>query len=302
MQFMTAYKTQNRLINGWASMTVQITALIPCKDESSNIQACIASARRVADEVLVADSGSTDGTLERARTLADRVVEREYIDSGDFKNWAIPQATHSWVLIVDADERITEELANEIRERLNEETGIWAYSVSRSNYFLGYPVKHGDWARDEVTRLLQRDHCRYQVSTDHAEIKVPAKRRGKFKAKLVHYTAWDLNEYLLKLTHYAAQQAQLWHSQGRRPKMLHIILNAPMRFLRCYVLRAGFLDGTLGFHVATLTAYYSFLKQFLFWQLYHRRSQAEVADDHAATGSTTVDSRNGRSAGIRDAA
>src|SRR5262245_32408098 len=93
----------------------KLTVLIPCKDEIRHIRACIESARPIADELLVADSGSTDGTLEVARALGCRVIEREYVNSADFKNWAIPQAQHEWVLVVDADERVTPQLANEIR-------------------------------------------------------------------------------------------------------------------------------------------------------------------------------------------
>src|ERR1700704_131764 len=96
-------------------MSSQVSVIIPCKNERENIRACIISARQVADEVLVADSGSTDGTLEIARELGCRIIEREYGTSGNFKNWAIPQATHEWVFILDADERITAEMAHRIR-------------------------------------------------------------------------------------------------------------------------------------------------------------------------------------------
>src|SRR6187200_2042311 len=96
-------------------MSAKLSVIIPCKNERENLAACVRRARQVADEVLVADSGSTDGTLELARELGCRVVEREYRTSGDFKNWAIPQAANEWVFILDADERITPELSAEIR-------------------------------------------------------------------------------------------------------------------------------------------------------------------------------------------
>src|ERR1044072_6256172 len=99
-------------------MSAKLTVIIPCKNERENIRACIAGAQQVADEVLVADSGSTDGTLEIARELGCRIIEREYGTSGDFKNWAIPQAAHQWVFILDADERITAKLATEIRSTI----------------------------------------------------------------------------------------------------------------------------------------------------------------------------------------
>ena len=263
----------------------KITVIIPCKNEVKNIVACIRSARLIAGEVIVADSGSSDGTLAIAEELADRVIEREYIDSGDFKNWSIPQATYSWVFILDADERITDELAKEIRSTIernaNETRPLLAYSVPRRNFFLGHPIDHGDWASDRVTRLFSRDDCRYKLHTDHSEIVVPNKREGRLTSKLTHYTAWDLGVYLEKTHHYARQQAKLWQQQGRRPELHHLILNAPMRFLRGYVLKMGWRDGMIGFFIACLTAYYSFVKQFYFWQLCHGRSLDEFESNQA---------------------
>lgn len=285
-----------------SSKMKKISVIIPCKDEIDNIEACIASARRIADEILVADSGSTDGTLERARVLADRVVAREYIDSGNFKNWAIPQAKYEWILIVDADERVTADLASEIRERLEANESYLAYSVPRRNFFLGHPLDHGDWARDRVTRLIQRDHCRYQLATDHAEIRVPRSRLGKLTSKLIHYTAWEVSEYIERMTHYADQQAGLWYSEGRTPKWYHVALNAPLRFARSYIFRMGFLDGAIGFHLACTTAYYSFLKQFLLWQRYHCRPQRELDASYAASRVSVGVRRAVNKAGSRKAA
>src|SRR3954462_10317659 len=110
-------------------MSNALTVIIPCKNERRNIRACVASAQQVADEVLVADSGSTDGTLEIARGLGCRIIECEYGTSGDFKNWAIPQAGNEWVFILDADERITPGLAAEIGSTLVNPThdGYWIY-------------------------------------------------------------------------------------------------------------------------------------------------------------------------------
>ena len=267
-------------------MSFPLTALITCKDEAKNIEACVASTRKLADEVLIADSGSTDGTLELARSLADRVIEREYVNSGDFKNWAIPQAKHEWVLIIDADERVTGELAAEIESVVSSppsDLNICAYSVQRRNYFLGHALNHGDWARDEVVRLIRKHQCRYALHTDHSEIDVKSRELGKLQSKLVHYTAWDLTTYVEKMTRYAEQQAQLWHENGVRPQWHHVWLNAPMRFLKSYVLRAGFRDGRVGFLIASLTAYYSFLKQFLLWQACHRRSQTELDAAYATS-------------------
>src|SRR5687767_13978747 len=117
-----------------------LTNLIPAKNERLNIAACIESVRGIADEILVADSGSTDGTLDIVGSLGGcRSIEREYVISANFKNWAIPQARHEWVLVVYADERVSPELADEIRAVLASEPKHDAYRMLRDNFFLGHP-------------------------------------------------------------------------------------------------------------------------------------------------------------------
>src|SRR4029077_4810511 len=127
-------------------MSAKLTALIPCKNERRNIRPCIESVQDIADEILIADSGSTDGTLDVVRGLGGcRIIEREYVNSADFKNWAIPQARHEWVLVCDRDERVTPELAGEIQRLLSGEPACDGYSLRRDNFFLGHPIRHCGW-------------------------------------------------------------------------------------------------------------------------------------------------------------
>jgi glycosyltransferase involved in cell wall biosynthesis len=248
-------------------MSQPLTVIIPCKNEAANIQACIASVRDLADEILVADSGSTDETLEIVQRLGRiQVITREFVNSGDFKNWAIPQARHAWVFVLDADERVTPELANEIRRLLDGSLAHDGYSVQRINHFMGHRLQHTSWGRDRVVRLFHRDRGRYKLHTDHSEIELPAERVGRLRHKLIHYTCWDYDRYLQKMLRYTEQQADLWYRQGRQPSWFRLVANGPLRFLRCYVLHGGFLDGRAGFQVAALTGFYSFLKQARLWQ------------------------------------
>ncbi len=190
-------------------MSSKLSVIIPCKNERENIRACVASARQVADEVLVADSGSTDGTLEIARELGCRIIEREYGTSGDFKNWAIPRAAHEWVFILDADERITAELATEIRDTIHDPNhdGYWVY---RLNHFMGHPIRYGPWRNDRCLRLFRRDLGRYVGATDHADVKLSSGTVGRLRERLVHYTCTSYSQYLPKLSRYADVQARLW--------------------------------------------------------------------------------------------
>ena len=247
----------------------KLTVLIPCKNELANIRPCIESAKLIADEVLVADSGSTDGTLEMIAEIGGcRVIEREYIHSGDFKNWAIPQAAHQWVFILDADERITPELADEIRALLQGEPKCDGYWVRRDNYFLGHLIRHSGWGTVKVLRLFRRDQGRYVGETDHASIVLAKGEVGLLHSRLRHYTFWTYDQYLNKLDRYSIVQARVWHRQGRRPSLLRLVLTGPWRFIRSYIFQWGFLDGPAGFQVCMLHGIYSFLKQARLWELH----------------------------------
>jgi glycosyltransferase involved in cell wall biosynthesis len=262
-------------------MSNRLTVIIPCKDERENIRACVTSAQRIADEVLVADSGSTDGTREIAQKLGCRIIEREYRTSGDFKNWAIPQAAHEWVLILDADERVTPELAAEIRSVLAQpqHDGYWIY---RCNHFLGHPIRFGPWKNDRCLRLFRRNLGRYVGPTDHAEVELREGSVGRLRARMTHYTCTSYAQYLPKLARYADVQSRIWHAAGRRARLRHLLLKFPLRFLQGYVLRLGFLDGLAGLQVCVLVAYLSYLKHAYLWQRQNARDWRQI--DDGATG------------------
>lgn len=273
-------------------MRGKLTVLIPCKNEANNIRACIESVRDVADEVLIADSGSTDQTLDIVRQMGDcRIIEREYFHSANFKNWAIPHAEHDWVLIVDADERVTPELAAEIRSVLaapQENTdGYW---IGRKNHFLGYRIKHCGWDSDDVLRLFRRDVGRYRERWVHAEIQLDENRVRRLKNGLVHYTAWSSEFHWQKLNRYATWGALNMRDEGRPPKLISMIFRGPLRFLQLYILRLGFLDGVPGFQICAYTAFYSFMKQARLWELAYAKQQADVeaADADDAEGTASV--------------
>src|SRR5262245_46068336 len=271
-------------------MASKLTVIIPCKNERENVRACVASAQLIADEVLVADSGSTDGSLKIARELGCRIIEREYRTSGDFKNWAIPQATHDWVFILDADERITPELAAEVRSTLDgpQNDGYW---IHRLNCFMGHPIRFGPWRNDRCLRLFRRDLGRYVGPTDHAEVELTSGTVGRLQERLTHYTCMSYAQYLPKLSRYAEVQAKIWQAEGRQPKRRHLLLRYPLRFLHGYVLRLGFLDGLAGLQVCVLVAYLSWLKQAYLWQLQAGRTLQQL-DGTISNGSESESQAN----------
>jgi glycosyltransferase involved in cell wall biosynthesis len=257
-------------------MKEKLTVIIPCKNERKNIAPCIASARQVADEVLVADSGSTDGTLEIVRRLGGcRIIEREYVNSGNFKNWAIPQAAHPWVLIVDADERVSEPLAEEMNQLLTLGPPHDGFHVYRTNYFLGHRIRHSGWGRDKVLRFFRRDLGRYEGESDHAEVLIATRNVGHLKGRLDHFSYWSYDQYFQKFHRYTLQGAQNYHAAGRRARYLRMLLAPPLRFLHCYIVRLGFLDGMAGLQLSALVGMSSFVKQCRLWELDHALAQPD---------------------------
>ena len=264
-----------------------LTVIIPCKSEREHLAACIASAKQLAADVLVADSGSTDGSLDIARALGCRVIEREYRTSGDFKNWAIPQAANPWVLILDADERIPPALAAEISRTL-ERPRHDGYRIRRSNHFLGHAIRFGPWRNDSCLRLFRRDVGRYVGPTDHAEVEISTGKVGWLNERLIHYTCTSYDQYLPKLQRYAAVQAAVWHERGRRASPVQMLFRAPLRFVQNYFGRLGFLDGLAGLQVCVLIAYLSYLKHARLWELDNARPLHRLDPEEAAAGSRSA--------------
>ena len=149
------------------SEPVPISVIVPTGNRIDVIEDCLQSVRW-ADEVIVVDSFSTDGTLDVARQYADRVLQHEYGFSARQKNWAIPQASHEWVLIVDTDERVTAQLRDEIKETLRLPSPYVGYRIPRLNFLLGEPLHHTGYYPDYQVRLFRRDRGRYELRRVHA--------------------------------------------------------------------------------------------------------------------------------------
>ncbi|MCH5376557.1 MAG: glycosyltransferase family 2 protein, partial [Planctomycetes bacterium] len=263
------------------SMSEKLTVLIPCKDERKNIRLCIESIRDIADEILVADSGSTDGTLDIVRGIGGcRVIEREYVNHGDFLNWAIPHATHEWVMIVDADERITKPLMHEIQEIKRDGPGdVDAYWVSFKCFFMGHPLTYSRWNTDAL-RLVRRDVCRNRTCRVHPEYVVPKSRTRKLRHPIDHYSYWTYDEYFRKYQNYTKLVAQDRWDAGSRAGWFGLLVRPALRFLQLYLLKLGFLDGLPGLQICMLTAFYNtFVKQARLWEMQYAIPQPDPEQD-----------------------
>jgi glycosyltransferase involved in cell wall biosynthesis len=241
-----------------------LSVLVPTKNEEANIRACLESVRW-ADEVVVVDSGSTDGTLAVARSIADRVLEHEYVNSAAQKNWALPQLKHRWVLIVDADERVTPALKAEIERVSNAPDRADGYWICRSNHFLGKPIRSAGWQRDKVLRLFDRTKGAYEPLHVHAEVRISG-TVGMLRERLEHDTYANLDRYFEKFDRYTKWSAADLKQRGIRASAARLLFRPWFRFIRMYVLEGGFREGRSGIVLCMLAAFSVFTKYARRWE------------------------------------
>jgi glycosyltransferase involved in cell wall biosynthesis len=234
------------------------------KNEEHNAGEVLGSVRW-AEEVVVVDSGSTDGTLAIARAIADRVLEHEYVNSAAQKNWALPKLTHRWVLIVDADERVTPALRAEIESVLANPARADGYWIGRANHFLGTPIRSAGWQRDRVLRLFDRTKGEYEPLHVHAEVRIRG-RVESLNARLVHHTYRDLDAYFEKFGRYTRWSAEDLKKKGVRASPSRLLFRPWLRFLRMYVLEGGFREGRAGIVLCMLAAFSVFTKYARRWE------------------------------------
>ncbi len=228
---------------------IPVTVVIAARNEASEIGECIASVGW-ADEVLVVENDSVDGTLDVARAAGATVFTHPFRSIGAQRNAAIERARHPWILVLDADERATPEVATAVATAIGAPGTLKAWRVRRRNFFQGREIRHGGWERDRPVRLFSRA-LRYDERPVHEHVIVPGVA-GVLDAPLLHIPYASLDEYFEKLHRYSAWWARQAYARGRRASVIDLLFRPPARFLTMYVLRLGFLDGLPGLVVALL--------------------------------------------------
>ncbi|HYO75840.1 MAG TPA: glycosyltransferase family 2 protein [Thermoanaerobaculia bacterium] len=246
-----------------------VTAIIHTLNEIEHIEDCIRSVDW-ADEVYLVDSFSTDGTVERAREKFPRVriEQRQYLGAASTKNYAIDRAAHDWIFVIDADERVTPELRDEILRTLEGPLDHWAYSVGRRNFMLGKEVKYSGLQRDRVTRLFHREHARYPNKRVHADLLVDGPTFD-LRHKMLHFYIRTFDHMIAKMTRYANWGAAQMFIEGKTTNLVDIFGHTIGKFLRDYVVNLGFLDGVRGVISVGMHVYYTFWKYAKLWELTH---------------------------------
>jgi glycosyltransferase involved in cell wall biosynthesis len=242
---------------------VPVSVTIITLNEAANIEACLASVVWAA-EVIVVDSGSTDGTADLARAKGAKVIVKDWPGYSAQKNFAAEQASHNWILSVDADERVTPELAAEIARALATATGTSGFRIPRVTFHLGRWIRTTDWYPDYQLRLYHRERARWPDRRVHESVAARGEVR-RLQNDLHHYAYRDISHHHATMDRYTTLAAEDMLAAGRRAGVMELALHPPMAFLRNYVLKRGFLDGSAGLIISAMNAYYVFLKFAKLW-------------------------------------
>lgn len=253
-----------------------LSVIITTFNEERNIADCIESVLW-ADEIFMVDSFSSDRTMELASGYPITIKQREYYGSAAQKNWSLDRVQHDWVLILDADERTTPELAREILEILVDGPDYKGYYIRRMNIMAGKMIRHSGWSTDRVIRLFHRANGRYPNRRVHADVDiegpVPILRHP-----LIHYTFRNFDQYLEKSLNYSQWGAAQAFREGRRAGFAEIGLRPMWRFFRTYFLQLGIVDGLHGLVVCGLQACGVFLKYAWLWDHQTQQKLGEPVD------------------------
>ena len=217
-----------------------LTAVIITCNEARRINACLESVA-FADEIVVVDSGSTDETLEIALQYGARIVRQEWLGFGRQKQFAVSCAAHDWVLCLDADERVSDELRACIAAAMANPL-YGAYRFPRRNRFMGRWLKHGEGYPDWSLRLFHRAHSRWSEDAIHEKVLVDT-TLGTLRGDLLHESEESVAAYLEKQNRYTSLQAETLHMEGKRAHLGHLLASPLLRFVKFYAVRRGFLDG-----------------------------------------------------------
>lgn len=247
-------------------MSTPLSVIIPTRNEAANIQACIQSVGDLAQEIVVVDNFSEDATTQIAESMSARVFQRKFDNFSANKNAAIEKAVADWVLLLDADERLTPALRSEIATTIaTPETSANAFRIRRETFFKTRRVRC--WSSSSVVRLFRRNKARYNsAKLVHEELLVDGSVDSLIHP-IEHYTFRSFDQYLPKVHSFTTLAAIEAHQNGKRTGWASLAFLPPLRFLRTYLLKGGILDGVPGLIISSLAAYTIYLKHSKLWEL-----------------------------------
>jgi glycosyltransferase involved in cell wall biosynthesis len=243
---------------------VPLSVVILAKNEAGRLRECIESVRWAA-EVLVVDDESTDDTVPLAESLGARVVRRKMDIEGRHRNWAHAQAAHEWILSLDADERVTPELAAEIARQFLAGPSHELYSIPRRNYIGARWLRYGGWYPSAQLKLFKRSIFRWEETTVHPRA-FSDSPVGTLAGDLIHLTYRDIRDFVDKMNRQTTLEAQKWVADRRRMSLGKAVWRSVDRFFRAYIGKRGYRDGYLGYVMAVMGGMYQFVSYAKYWE------------------------------------
>ncbi len=234
----------------------KITAVVLTKNEENNIKQCLKSISWC-DEILVIDDNSQDNTVAFSKEQNAKVIKKQLKDFSSQRNFALKKAEYTWVLFIDADERVSKELKNEIKESINKENAVSGYYIKRKDKFLGMFLKYGELKNIKLLRLAQKDKGKW-VNKVHEVWKI----RGKTETlnnPIIHYPHSTISGFLNKINIYSKIRSEELLEKKTKPKLIQIIAFPTGKFIYNYFIKLGFLDGIRGFVFNMIMSLHSFL-------------------------------------------
>ncbi len=244
-----------------------LSVIVITRNEERNIVACLESVKW-ADDIVLVDAESKDATLALARQFTQKIFVEPWKSFSEAKEFAVSKSRHDWVLWLDADERVTPELAAEIQSLLESLPTQGAYSVARRAYFLGRWIKHSGWYPGKVARLFRKDCASFSPAAVHEGLNVQG-AVGELRHDLLHFTDPNLYHYLAKFNRYTTLASKESFDARKRFRRIDLFVRPPWLFVKMYILRLGFLDGVPGLLLALLSSAYVFTKYAKLWEAWN---------------------------------
>ena len=243
----------------------KLSAYVITYNEEAKIRDALESIKWV-DEIVVLDTHSTDRTEQICREYTDKVYQCDFAGFGKLRNQALALVTHDWVFSLDADERVTDELREEIRRELAQGPRADAYFVPRINFFLGRRIRHSGWYPDyRQPQLFNKHKMRYTEDPVHHTYELTG-LAAYLRGHIIQYPFLDLDQYLQKMNRYSTLMVEQMIQHGRKFRTHQLVTHPIFTFFKMYVWRLGFLDGMPGLILALLYTYYTFVKYAKFWE------------------------------------
>ena len=250
-----------------------LSVILITRNEEANLADCLASLEGIAQQIVVVDTNSTDGTLEIAKNHGAVISQpADWPGFGPQKNRALDLAKGEWVLSLDADERLTPALRSEILTAIHHSAHVDCFAIPRLSWYCGRFIRHSGWSPDYVDRLFKRGTARFSDDLVHERL-IPSGQVAKLENPLLHFSFMNYSQVLQKLDRYSTASAEQAFSKGKKSGPLKAVLHGIWAFTRTYFIRFGFLDGPQGFALAISNGQGTYYRYMKLWQLHQEAAR-----------------------------